>query len=244
MGNKVKIERWHRWHRCGLCEQQYHGAVCGALGWACWKTYVGRLETDRARQLAMSLLGSGLHEAEHYAEALSVKETELSTLQRLGASQDNILIMQSNLANTYSKIGRFEEALRMDREVYARFKLIFGNCHNCTLTAANNLVFQLLRQRKHAEAVSILREPLSDARRAFGDDHEMTLMLGSLLADSLVAPGTERTIDGLREAIVMREDICKRSRRLLGISHPHTERRQRALDSNRSALALVLSSEG
>ena len=76
------------------------------------------------------------------------------------------------------------------------------------------------------------------------NDDEMTLMLGSLLADSLVAPGTERTIDGLREAIVMREDICKRSRRLLGISHPHTERRQRALDSNRSALALVLSSEG
>ena len=74
--------------------------------------------------------------------------------------------------------------------------------------------------------------------------HEMTLMLGSLLADSLVAPGTERTIDGLREAIVMREDICKRSRRLLGISHPHTERRQHALDSARRALALLGLSEG
>ena len=117
-------------------------------------------------------------------------------------------------------------------------------CDLRTLNAANNLVYALQKQMKHAEAVSILRGPLSDARRAFGDDHEMTLMLGSLLADSLVAPGTERTIDGLREAIVMREDICKRSRRLLGISHPHTERRQRALDSNRSALALVLSSEG
>ena len=132
----------------------------------------------------------------------------------------------------------------MTREVYAGCKSVFGRCDQRTLTAANNLVFELQKQGKHAEAVSILRGPLSDARRAFGDDHEMTLMLGSLLADSLVAPGTERTIDGLREAIVMREDICKRSRRLLGISHPHTERRQRALDSNRSALALVLSSEG
>ncbi len=241
LGAKAKNERWERWAVCSLCEQQYHGAVCGALGWACWKTYVGRLETDRARQLAMSLLGSGLHEAEHYAEALSVKETELSTLRRLGASQDNILIMQSNLANTYSKIGRFEEALRMDREVYAGFKLIFGNCHNCTLTAANNLVFQLLRQRKHAEAVSILREPLSEARRAFGDDHEHTLQLSSLLADSLVSAGTSPTLDDVREAIAIREDVCKRSRRLLGESHPASRRRQDALDGARNALALVLS---
>ena len=110
--------------------------------------------------------------------------------------------------------------------------------------AANNLVHELQRQKKHAEAVTILREPLSEARRAFGDDHDMTLMLGSLLADSLVSAGTSPTVDDLREAIAIREDVCKRSRRLLGVSHPFTKRRQRALDSNRSVLALVLSSEG
>ena len=103
--------------------------------------------------------------------------------------------------------------------------------------AANNLVHELQRQMKHTEAVSILRGPLSDARRAFGDDHEMTLMLGSLLADSLVGAGTNPTVDDVREAIAIREDICRRSRRLLGVSHPHTEKRQRALDSARSALA-------
>ena len=30
---------------CSLCEQEYHGDVQCALGWACWKTYVGRSET-------------------------------------------------------------------------------------------------------------------------------------------------------------------------------------------------------
>ena len=33
--------RWRRWDTCGLCKQQYHGIVSCALGWACWKTYVG-----------------------------------------------------------------------------------------------------------------------------------------------------------------------------------------------------------
>ena len=35
---KVQNERYSRWHTCSLCEQQYHGIVRCALGWACWKT--------------------------------------------------------------------------------------------------------------------------------------------------------------------------------------------------------------
>ena len=33
---------WGKWSHCGLCEQQYHGVVFCALGWACWKTYLSR----------------------------------------------------------------------------------------------------------------------------------------------------------------------------------------------------------
>ena len=40
------MKRWTRWFTCSLCEQDYHGVVRCALGWACWKTYVGRPETD------------------------------------------------------------------------------------------------------------------------------------------------------------------------------------------------------
>jgi hypothetical protein len=35
---KVKNERWLRWYTCSLCEQDHHGDVRCALGWACWKT--------------------------------------------------------------------------------------------------------------------------------------------------------------------------------------------------------------
>ena len=40
---KVLDARWNRWSTnittCSLCEQNYHGVVACALGWACWKTY-------------------------------------------------------------------------------------------------------------------------------------------------------------------------------------------------------------
>ena len=41
LGNKMLCEKWTRWHTCSLCEQEYHGVVRCALGWACWKTYLG-----------------------------------------------------------------------------------------------------------------------------------------------------------------------------------------------------------
>ena len=110
--------------------------------------------------------------------------------------------------------------------------------------AANNLVFQLQKQGKHAEAVSILREPLSDARRALGDDHEMTLMLSSLLSDSVLRARTSPTVDDMREVIAIREDVCKRSRRVLGGEHPDTQRRQTALRDIRLYLAHHFPEEG
>ena len=38
LDDKVKNARFDRWHMCSLCEQEYHGVVNCALGWACWKT--------------------------------------------------------------------------------------------------------------------------------------------------------------------------------------------------------------
>ena len=46
LDGKALDERWRRWDNCQLCEQRYHSVVACALGWACWKTYVGRPETD------------------------------------------------------------------------------------------------------------------------------------------------------------------------------------------------------
>ena len=124
---------WIRWHTCSLCEQQYHGVVYCALGWACWKTYVGRPERDQVRGMAMNLLGLGLEAAKHHEDALSVREANLSMLRRLGADVDSILIVQSNLAITYQMLGRFEEAHLIQRNVYFGFLKLHGGQHQQTL---------------------------------------------------------------------------------------------------------------
>ena len=66
----------------------------------------------------MNFLGNGLFAAGHVEEALRMEELFLSTLQRVGAPEDEILMAQSNLATTYRRLGRLEEALRMRRDAY------------------------------------------------------------------------------------------------------------------------------
>ena len=126
LGAKVLNERLQRWATCSLCEQRYHGVVACALGWACWKTYVGRPEADRFRRLAMHVLLGGLCEAEEYEDALSVGEAQLSTLRRVGEIGENILVAQGNLAVLYQNFGRNEEALHLRRDVYYGYFRLYG----------------------------------------------------------------------------------------------------------------------
>ena len=68
LDEKAFNERWRRWDTCGMCEQHYHGLVKCALGWACWKTYLGRPEADTARILALSVVGNGLSNVERVCQ--------------------------------------------------------------------------------------------------------------------------------------------------------------------------------
>ena len=129
LGRKAMIERWPRWYTCRLCEQGYHGVVACALGWACWKTYLGRPETDVVRRLAMNQLGNGLCDGDHDEDALSVREADLSTQRRLGDSEENLLVAQSNLALSYQAARTVRRGLRMRRDVYFGCLKVFGAEH-------------------------------------------------------------------------------------------------------------------
>ena len=59
---EAKQERWNRWHTCDLCEQEFHGVVRCAFGWACWKTYLGRPEVDQIRGMTMGPRGRVVRE--------------------------------------------------------------------------------------------------------------------------------------------------------------------------------------
>ena len=222
LGYKAFDERWMRWHTCSLCEQSYHGVVSCALGWACWKTYVGRPETNFARRLAISVLGNGLYDADHHEEALSVKEAELSIERRLGTSEHNMLFIQGNIANTYKKLGRIEEAVQMKRDTYSGWLRLNGEEHKDTLKAAMNYASSLNDLRRFEEAKSLLRKTIPVARRVLGESNETTIMIRWHYARAL-ALDSGPMLDDLREAVTTLEDIERIARRVLGGAHPATE---------------------
>jgi hypothetical protein len=238
----AKNPRWCRWHTCGLCEQEYHGVVRCALGWACWKTYLGRPEADVARMSAMTELGNGLNDADHGEDALSVREAQLSLARRLGASEYDILATQGNVASTYHKLQRHEDAFRTYRDVYSGFLRLRGEEHEMTILAAGNYVRCLRRLRHFAEAKSLLRKMAPVARRVLGEGSEITLRMRWNYAAALYqADGA--TLGDLREAVTTLEDTERTARRVLGGAHPFIVEIGSSLVQSRSVLCAREASE-
>jgi tetratricopeptide (TPR) repeat protein len=232
---KVKSRRWERWHTCSLCEQEYHGVVKCALGWACWKTYLGRPEMNETRGMAMNLLGRGLFAAEHHADALSVSEAELSWLRRRGASVNDILIVQSNIANTYAYLGRHEHALQLKRDVYSGRLRLNGEKHEDTLLEANNYSTALTRLDRFEEARSLLRKIIPIARRVLGESSDLTIRMRANYAIALYR-NDSATLDDLREAVTTIEDTERIARRVFGGAHPIVSNIEACLRDGRLAL--------
>ena len=231
LDDKVKDERWKRWSTCSLCEQHYHGVVCCALGWACWKTYLGRPEGHWTRRNAMNLLGSGLSKAKLHEDALSVGEAELAMERRLGADEDSILITQGNLATIYRELGLHEKALRLRRDVYFGFLKLNGEDHRDTLIAANNYAMNLLDLRRFKEAKRVLRKVIPVALRVLGAEHNLTLSLREDLCRATLCG--DSSANERRDALKMLEDTLGVMRRVLGPQHPTTQRVQQCLCSYR-----------
>jgi len=232
---KAKTERFRRWDTCSLCEQRYHGVVSCALGWACWKTYVGRPERDQLRRPAMGVLGNGLAEAEHHEDALSVEEAKLAMERRVGASAYSILGAQSNLATTYDKLGQHDQALRMRLGVYSERLKLSGEEHRETLLAANNCAFSLGVLERFEEAKSLMRKMMPVARRVLGESHELTLMMRLNYARSIYKD-CGATLDDLREAVTTLEDTERIARRVLGGANPGTVGIEDGLQKARAVL--------
>ena len=231
---KVQNKRIARWYRCSLCEQEYHGVVACALGWACWKTYLGRPEVDVPRRMAMTTLGNGLCEANRHEDALCVRETQLTTLRRIGAQADMLMAM-GNLANSYSALGQFEQALRLRREVYSKGLILNGEEHKQTVINVICYAATLIDLRRFEEAKSLLRKSLPMARRVLGESHEHTLRMKWHYGHAL-HKDEGATLDDLREADGTLAETAQTARRVLGNSHPTARWVERELIMARAAL--------
>ena len=104
------------------------------------------------------------------------READLAMMRRLGASEDSILVAQTNLANLHA--NRWDGLNRPQTcdEMYTLDGLrLDGEEHEDTLNSANNYA-SLLGQLNHfKEAKSLLRKTVPVARRVLGESHDLTL---------------------------------------------------------------------
>ena len=234
LGDNARIVKWKRWSTCGLCEQNYHGVVRCALGWACWETYLGQPEGDWTRCMAMMELGLGLKHAGHYEDALPVQEAELSLRRRLGSSERTLLSVQHNLANTYLSIGRLEESLRINQEIYAK-KVELMVPYSWKLLTVVCIASTLSKMRRYAEVLSFAPEQIAECQRALGTEHENTLFLRNVYALALFR-AKDASCDDWERAKAILVDVVQRMRRVLGALHPRTRKAEDGLKMIRERL--------
>ena len=97
----------------------------------------------------------------------------------------------------------------------------------------------LVDLQRFEEAKAVLRRTVPVARRVMGEGHDLTLKMRKMYGRSL-CEDPAATLDDLREAVTMFEDIERIARRLLGGDHPFTVGMETSLRNARAALAATL----
>ena len=146
-----------------------------------------------------------------------------------------MLIAQNNLAGSYHKLGRLEQAVSLQRDVYYGWVKLYGEEHEQALRAANNYADSLRSLRRYAEAKALLRKIIPVTRRVFGENHELTLKMRWYYAVALYKDDGA-TLDDLHEAIQTLEETKRTVRRVFGGAHPFTKYVEVALRYSRAAL--------
>ena len=182
----------------------------------------------------MTVLGEGLSQARQHEDALSVREAELSMGKRLGTSEEDMLLVQSNLAMTYGSLGRFGESLMMEHDVYFAYLKLNGEEHDDTLKAASNYAVSLRQSSRYKEVKALMCKTMPLARRVLGDLHQTTLMMRSSYAEALSEDNS--TLDDLRGVVATLEDTVRIARRVLGSPHPLTVQIEGQLQDSGAAL--------
>ena len=103
------------------------------------------------------------------------------------------------------------------------------------LGAASNYADSLCSLQRFKEGKALHRKTIPVARRALGEDHQLTLRMRGSHAEALyMDAGT--TFDDLREAATTFEEMERTARRVLGGAHPLTPGIDTCLRESRVAL--------
>ena len=228
---------WDRWYSCGLCEQRYHSAVWCAMGWACWKTYLGRPETDQVRSSAMNLLSNGLQQAQKYEDALEVIKADLSIQERNGGPRHVHLATLGMMALVLDELRRLDEAIRIYEDIYAQKLSLYESSDIEVIITAYNFGRALRHAGRGDEQKRLMDSTIPNARKSLGDDHELTLSCRENAAAAVLYAERKVSRDEFLQATKIVEDVLKRCRRVLGPKHRVALNVQKDVDYARNVQA-------
>ena len=136
--------------------------------------------------MAMDVLGSSILDSRP-AEAVQVLEASLTLTRRhFPHATEAIGAAEINVASTLQSLGRWDEALVLKREIYARRVTRLGVSHEDTILSGCNLALSLCKLELWEECKPFARDQvLPVARRSLGADHDLTLKLNHNLATAL-----------------------------------------------------------
>ena len=161
-------EGMRKWDTCFVCRTHYHGALELALARAMWRAYAGLPESDQRRCQAMGNLGGTLRCVDANA-ALPVLKAVVATIQRYWPHNGSVLYSSiMNLSMCYCELEQFDEALRLDRAVYADTLVRCGPDHVETISTGCCLTNSLRRTNHFSEARKVAEEMASRVPRLVG----------------------------------------------------------------------------
>lgn len=225
------------WHMCQICKSPHTTDIATALGWTCFRLCIimGRPEEDGIRCMALTLLSNSLQKEGTYQEALPMIEALLATVRRAWPDNTNELIQTSaNLANVYGECDKIEEAAALYKDLYEQMCALHGPESVYPATMGSNYAQTLIRVERFADAQAIGREIVQWAHR--NPDSPHSFHIAKALMDSLYKD-PNASVDDLREAVEVFENIPATSSRVLGTGHPDTKNYEKALAKAKKALA-------
>ncbi|KAF9040324.1 hypothetical protein BDP27DRAFT_1347492, partial [Rhodocollybia butyracea] len=189
-------------------------------------------------ELSKKNLAISYSEVGRYNDALQLAEplVELSkkamgkehpdTLGRIQNLATDILNRIQSLAINYSEVGRYNDALQLDRASVELSKKVFGEEHPDTLSRIQNLASRYSRIQNLASRYSEvgryndalqLAEPLVElSKKALGEDHPHTLSRIQNLAINY------SEVERFNDALQLAEPLVELSKKVLGEEHPDT----------------------
>jgi non-specific serine/threonine protein kinase/serine/threonine-protein kinase len=136
--------------------------------------------------------------------------------QHLGPDHPDTLMSVFNLADSYQRLGRYNDALKLREETLALRKIKLGPNHPDTLMSMHNLAKSYYTVGRRREALTLSEETLALRKAKLGPDDPETLISMTLVA------GCYNGLGRYADAIKLKEQTLALRKAKLGPDNPDT----------------------